>query len=117
MKKKIANAKARMVFYGMRYIQNARMSNAHLFRRYYVAVETPDVVVEVKLILPNDYWSMKKKIDIDGEMHKMAKKYFPKAEIFMFYNRVSSQGIMPPKPAPFLKEKYTIEKEITNKSK
>ena len=96
MIKGVANKRARMVFYGMRTIGYGRAAKSHKFIRHYVAVESPDVVVKIILEVPNDWHSRKRRININEVMHAMAKKYYPKAEIFMFYNRVSCQGILPP---------------------
>jgi len=112
-KKKVANGKAKMVFFGMRQISNARLSSKYKYTRHYVAVETPDIVVKVSVILPKDHWQRKKRIDLDEALNSLAKKYFPKAQIFMFYNRVSSRGIVPPPTETFAREQFAIEKEFS----
>lgn len=114
-KKKYANAKAKMVFYGCRTITGASGGN-YRYRRHYAAVESPNTVVLVSIVLPREHWQKEDRVNLDEEMNRLAKKYFPKAEIFMFYNRVSSMGIIPPKPESPNANRFYVENDFTKKS-
>lgn len=114
MKKKVANGKARMVFYGIRTTGYGQMAKSFRYTRNYCAVETPDIVVRVTLEVPDGWYKMKKLIDLEAEMNALAKKFFPKAELFMFYNRVTSMGIIPPRPEPQMKARFEVKKVISS---
>lgn len=109
---KIANSKARIVFYGVRTIHYAQGNNIN-HKRNYVAIETPDIVVEVNIILPQDHWQKKNRKDVDAEMNKLAKRFFPKAEMFLFYNKVTYRGIVPEPPNPPIGKKFIVEKKFS----
>lgn len=111
-KKKYASAKAKMVFYGCQTISGAP-NNCYRYRKNYVAVENPDTVVQVSIVVPSDHWQRKNRINLDEEFNKLAKPFFPKAEIFMFYNRVSAQGINVPPPPPPKANTFTTEKKFS----
>lgn len=110
-RKKYASSKAKLVFYGMR-TTNTLLGGRILFRKYFVAPENPDRAVCIELELPDMWYERKKGINPDEEMNKLAKKFFPKAETFMFYNRVSCNGIIPPPPAPPKCENFTLRKTV-----
>ena len=113
MKKNVAHPTAKMVFYGMRQIYGGA-GGYYRYRRYFVAVEAPETVVEVTIDLPDYHWEQKNPINLNAAMNKLAKRYFPKAETFMFYNRVSSRGILPPKPEPKAKSTFSVHKRFPN---